>query len=182
MVGGHAMNRISVGLVLLAVLLPPRSAPAQDRAFDFHGIKSGMTRSEVRTYLDLDSAAAKRKAEFPGLYGQKTMDDMVGLIFAGPVASEDIKRFADKQFRLVLYFTDDQRLWRLDVYFTKPDDPAKLIALGKAVAIRFKDFSVREESETSRYGTQQFYRVIMLDQSVLDPAVTRYVDQYLKKM
>jgi hypothetical protein len=167
--------------MLIACLLAG-AAFAEDKPFDFHGIKSGMTRSELRVHLDLDSVAREKMTEDEILYRGKSIDDVVKDLFDGGISAYQVKRLSDREFHLDFYFSDDDRLWRLDVYFYKPSDPAKGIALRQAVQTRFKGFSIKEESATSRYGTREYYRVIMVDQNVLNPAVKRYVDEYLKRM
>ena len=41
---------------------------------------------------------------------------------------------------------------------------------------------MKEESSTSQYGTNYSYRIIMIDNNILTPAIQPYTDDYLKKM
>jgi hypothetical protein len=155
------------------------SPSSQERPFEYQGIKSGMSKSEVRKSLDLDAVAGALKAKY-GL--GETIDAIVADIFRSGLHAETVKRLKGKDFRLVFFFTDQDLLWRLDVYVDKPADPARQLALDKAVRSRFKDYLIAEESSTSRYGTTYFYRATMIDSALLKPAVERYTAQYMEKM
>lgn len=164
-------------------MLAAEIVAAENKTFEYYGIKGGMTKELIRKQLDLDLVVAGMKSKYPSLFGDKTNDEIVDDILERGLETSLSNQFAGKVFgRLKFLFTDQQTLWRLDVIFPKPDDPAKILAMDRALKTKFSAYSIKEESTTSQYGTSYTYRVIMIDDKALEGAVQRYADDFLKKM
>jgi hypothetical protein len=156
---------------------------AENTTFEYFGIKSGMTRDEIKKHLNLADVAESKRGELSSLYGDKTNEEIIREILEEGLVTFYSAKFSSKAFsKLNFYFTDKETLWRLDVSFGKPEDPPRVIALESALKQRFKGHTMKEESSTSQYGTSHTYRIIMIDDNILNPAVQRYRDDYLKKM
>jgi hypothetical protein len=175
--------------VVLAIsffcLLPfAQIVQAEDATFEYQGIRAGMTKDAIRKHLDLDAVAEQMKiGKFAIIYRDKTKEQLVTEILEGGLLASASSRFSDKAFhRIDFYFIDQEALWRLDVIFVKPSDPPKALALDQALKQKFGRYTVKEEASTSQYGTSYTYRVIMIDDKILEQAVQRYTTDFLKKM
>lgn len=155
---------------------------ATDGHVEYLGIKSGMTKAEVTSFLDLNSVAQAENSRLSALYSDKSVNEVAAQLLEEGVYTRQTKVLSGKDLQLRLYFTDKGLLWRLDIYIGKPDDPAKRIGLDKAVIARFKGHSINEESSPTRYGTDEYYRVVMTDNAVLSEVVERYMSEFLSKM
>jgi hypothetical protein len=179
--GGGIMKRI--GFLVLVFFGMTTTGLAADKGFEYYGVKSGMSKKEIREFLDLDSIARADKAKFSRSYENKSIDEMVDEQIKSKIFSERTKALSGKKVGLRFLFTDEGLLWRLDVYVNKPHDPAERIALDNAIKMRFKNYSIQEESSTNQYdGTIEFYRIVMTDDNVLSEAVKRYVIKFLAEM
>jgi hypothetical protein len=152
---------IKVILIALLVLGDSVAVLALDKGFEYLGIRSGMKKEEISKLLDLHS---EEMFEQGTITGEKT-------------------NLKDKAlWALSFSYTDQGALWRLDIYFPQPDDPAKHIAFEKALKQRFLAPTISEGTSTGEYGPKHYYRVTLVDQTLLDQAVGRYVKEYLSRM
>jgi len=176
---------------ILVIILILFSAPSVvfSAGVKFHGLKAGMTKKEVIQYLQLAKIANHSKQEYPSLYRDKNDSEIIEDIVNGKIHQfklEEIcshKDFSNKDFAfLALSFTQDNILWRIGIYFVVPDDSLEEIAMKKAIKKYFPGYKIQEDSSTSDYGTTNYYVVVMVDHTISDLAIQKYVKSFLKKM
>jgi hypothetical protein len=154
---------------------------AADTDFEYSGIKSGMTKTDLISFLDVNGIAQNKKATYPGLYRTKDLNEIVSELLEAGIFGQETKALNGKKVKLYFYFTDKELLWRLDVIVHKPSDPARALALERAVNARFKGYRIHEESASGQHGTN-YYRVVMIDNAILNEAVERYTSEFMDKM
>lgn len=126
-------------------------------SFDFYGIKSGMTFSELSKYLDYE--------EHPFFHHLYICDE------------ENHKFLYKKEFNsLDLFFTDKKILWKLIVNFEIPDDPIQKSGLEKALREKYKEHSIKENYEYF------CYQLIMIDNEIETKAIEKYKNSIMDKI
>jgi len=147
-------------------------------AFEFHGLKSGMTREEVTISLGLELVATKISSE------NRSVEDIISrwLSFSYGVPSEDIERFSNMVFsRLYFSFDDRNQLWRLDVEFRTKKDPIGTVVVEKVLKEKFDE--IKEEPQIGDHDyTQKWYRAILKDENLFMESVERLSAVYRSKM
>ncbi len=144
---------------------------------EFHGLKAGMTKSEVREYLQLDKYLSFLQTKFVSRYNNTTVEDLYSM---------DIKRFFLRKIKLkdfssrkkfshfLMSFTEDGILWRIQIAFNVPKDILKYLALRGAVKNNFPDANIEEKDD--------YIYVIMADKEISESAISKLKIKFEKEM
>ena len=157
---------------------------------EFHGLKAGMTKTEVMEYLQFDKIFKYLKTEYPSLYRDKTIDD---ILTSNDIASYRLSGIKHKDFlprkefdHINVSFTDDDILWKIQIRFSLSDDVLKKIALKDVIKNNFPGATIKEEKGTrsESYGTFPYHYlyVIMADQKIAESAIIKLKNKYKTKM
>ena len=157
---------------------------------EFHGLKAGMTKTEVMEYLQFDKIFKYLKTEYPSLYRDKTIDD---ILTSNDIVSYHLSEIKHKDFlprkrfdHINVSFTDDDILWKIQIRFSLPDDVLAKIALKDVIKNNFPGATIKEEKGTSSgsYGTFPYHYlyVIMADQKIAESAIIKLKNKYKTKM
>ena len=157
---------------------------------EFHGLKAGMTKTEVMEYLQFDKIFKYLKTEYPSLYRDKTIDD---ILTSNDIAAYHLSEIKHKDFlprkrfdHINVSFTDDDILWKIQIRFSLPDDVLAKIALKDVIKNNFPGATIKEEKGTSSgsYGTFPYHYlyVIMADQKIAESAIIKLKNKYKTKM
>ena len=156
---------------------------------EFHGLKAGMTKTEVMEYLQFDKIFKYLKTEYPSLYRDKTIDD---ILTSNDIVSYHLSEIKHKDFlprkrfdHINVSFTDDDILWKIQIRFSLSDD-LKKIALKDVIKNNFPGATIKEEKGTrsESYGTFPYHYlyVIMADQKIAESAIIKLKNKYKTKM
>ena len=157
---------------------------------EFHGLKAGMTKTEVMEYLQFDKIFKYLKTEYPSLYRDKTIDD---ILTSNDIAAYHLSEIKHKDFlprkefdHINVSFTDDDILWKIQIRFSLSDDVLKKIALKDVIKNNFPGATIKEEKGTrsESYGTFPYHYlyVIMADQKIAESAIIKLKNKYKTKM
>jgi hypothetical protein len=157
---------------------------------EFHGLKAGMTKTEVMEYLQFDKIFKYLKTEYPSLYRDKTIDD---ILTSNDIASYRLSGIKHKDFlprkefdHINVSFTDDDILWKIQIRFSLPDDVLAKIALKDVIKNNFPGATIKEEKGTrsGSYGTFPYHYlyVIMADQKIAESAIIKLKNKYKTEM
>ena len=157
---------------------------------EFHGLKAGMTKTEVMEYLQVDKIFKYLKTEYPLLYRDKTIDDI--LTSNDDIAAYHLSEIKHKDFlprkefdHINVSFTDDDILWKIQIRFSLSDD-LKKIALKDVIKNNFPGATIKEEKGTrsESYGTFPYHYlyVIMADQKIAESAIIKLKNKYKTEM
>lgn len=157
---------------------------------EFHGLKAGMTKTEVMEYLQFDKIFKYLKTEYPSLYRDKTIDD---ILTSNDIAAYHLSEIKHKDFlprkefdHINVSFTDDDILWKIQIRFSLSDDVLKKIALKDVIKNNFPGATIKEEKGTGSgsYGTFPYHYlyVIMADQKIAESAIIKLKNKYKTEM
>jgi len=157
---------------------------------EFHGLKAGMTKTGVMEYLQVDKIFKYLKTEYPSLYRDKTIDD---ILTSNDIASYRLSGIKHKDFlprkefdHINVSFTDDDILWKIQIRFSLSDDVLKKIALKDVIKNNFPGATIKEEKGTrsESYGTFPYHYlyVIMADQKIAESAIIKLKNIYKTEM
>ena len=152
------------------------SNSAQDSTFDFHGIRGGMTKEELSIKLDLNRVADYMKKNF-SYYEDETVNEIVKNILNTGIRANRSGHLGWKEktmWSVKFFFTEEDKLWRLDVAYTMPKTGPRTIALRRVLNEVFKSFLIQEQKD-------QFV-VSMIDADELEGFVERYANDYRSRM
>lgn len=138
-----------VGFILVMSLILSSSV----LAFDFFGIKSGMT-----------------KEEFEGVE---------------KLIKKDKKPYKISNYeaeKINAEYTQQGKLYVLQIYFRKSFNLDEVIALTNALKKVFPNFEIKEESERGTYFTYYYYVVYLMDEKVLNESVKILESEYIEKL
>lgn len=139
-----------VGFILVMSLILSSSV----LAFDFFGIKSGMT-----------------KEEFEGVER---------------LVKEDKKPYKISNYeavKIVPAYTQQDKIYLLEIYFEKSFGVDKVIALTNALKKVFPNSEIKEESEKTSWGwTDYYYVVYLMDEKVFNESVKILESEYVEKL
>ena len=139
-----------VGFILVMSLILSSSV----LAFDFFGIKSGMT-----------------KEEFEGVE---------------KLIKEDKKPYKISNYeaeKIKAEYTQQGKIYLLEIYFNKSFGVDKVIALTNALKKVFPDSEINEVSEKTSWGWTDYYYVVYLtDKKVLNESVQKLEQEYIEKL
>lgn len=139
-----------VGFILVMSLILSSSV----LAFDFFGIKSGMT-----------------KEEFEGV--EKLIKEDKEPYKISNYEAEKIKA----------EYTQQGKIYLLQIYFNKSFEVDKVIALTNALKKVFPNSEINEVSEKTSWGWTDYYYVVYLtDEKVLNESVKKLEQEYIEKL
>ena len=156
-------------IIDIVFIIPLLLSATHATSFEFHEIKSGMTKVEIIKNFRLEEAAQAAKKKHPYLHADHTVDELVE-----KMVSEGIKPYELDQagvellksnalYKVRPYFTESDVLWRVDLLYRTQYDILKNIALEDALQSHFKSEEIVKENETSKYGSNSFFRVTLVD-------------------
>jgi len=126
---------------------------------EFHGLKAGMTKTGVMEYLQVDKIFKYLKTEYPSLYRDKTIDD---ILTSNDIASYHLSEIKHKDFlprkrfdHINVSFTDDDILWKIQIRFSLSDDVLKKIALKDVIKNNFPGATIKEEKGTRKVSLME---------------------------
>ena len=153
---------------------------------EFHGLKAGMTKAEVKEYLELDKYLDIYNADYS--YSESTLDDLytdsLKSYYFDKLGHKDIsnKRF----FAINLFFTDENILWKIQITFNMPSDTLSEIALRNVIGNNFPDANIEEKSGSEYIGSTSFpyhhFYVIMADEEIAKSAINKLESKFEKEM
>jgi len=153
---------------------------------EFHGLKAGMTKTEVGDYLQVNKVLKYVQT----VYRNKTVDD---LLISEGMESSYLSKIKHKDFHprkefdhINVFFTDDDILWKIQIRFSLYDDVLKKIALRDVIKNNFPGATIEEEKgmKSESYGTFPYHYlyVIMTDQKIAESAIIKLKNKYKTKM
>ncbi len=108
-----SIRRVVLALSASYFLLSAQVTGAGNTAFEYYGIKAGMTEEALRKELNLDLAASVYRSYYPALYKSNTTDEIVKEILEQGLDTSTSTRLAGNAFsRLNFYLTDQNGLPR----------------------------------------------------------------------
>ncbi len=143
-------------------------------AFEYHGIKSGMTIGEVAEVLDEKGAKAFFEKKYRYL-------DWRGFSRFADMDYPEVVRM-DGPYQLVFSFTDEDTLYGLTAFYKKESDTLKHFALLDALKTKFPSRSIDEGTTVSQYGSDDYVAIQFVDIQLALPAMERYRGEYLGKL
>jgi len=157
---------------------------------EVHGLKAGMTKTEVIEYLQVDKILNFLKTKYSILYSDKTIDDIVESDEMKSYYFSEIKHkdfHPRKEFdHINVFFTDDDILWKIQIRFSLYDDVLKKIALRDVIKNNFPGATIEEKKgmRSESYGTFPYHYlyVIMADQKIAESAIIKLKNKYKTKM
>jgi len=168
-----------IATVIFTLLLGISLVTAKVNAFEFHGIKSGMTKEEIRDAWDLEKAAKNSLARNPDFYKDYTVEKMIDWQLNKFIRAEDIEKFSGKVWNAVTFFFDDrEKLWRLDVFFRSPSLILEVVALKRVMEERFDTY----KGDPSSTGATEKYTATLLDAKLSIESVERISEDYRSRM
>lgn len=135
--------------------------PVQVFAFDFYGIKSGMTKEDVSSLFRTD--------DLTSLEG----DDL-----------EKYPKLANTEYWDISFsFTSDNKLWKIIARVRQGYSTLRKIAKKEALISKYKAENIKKTSEEVVNGvTYYYYNVILIDQKLVDIEIEKFKKYYLNKI
>ena len=166
------MTKIMLCTIVLFGMCMPTLTMAD--AFEYHGIKSGMSKSELIEYLKLKEIARNKQREL-GYFAKKSMDDVLNFIFSIGVHQRDLEevnhpKLSNKKFTVIFpIFTDDDILYCIHIRYAIPTDPLEVTALKKALDESFPEISIEKKLDEA-FG-RSYYSVLMIDEKIATESI-----------
>lgn len=153
--------------LILGVLLGLLSVSVS--AFDYHGIKSGMTKEEVQTLLKCNYTSSCELGDDDDPEDKLVLDAFFGDI--KPTGLEKIE----------FEYTKDQQLWRIILKFEKPMyGIARGVGFKTALAEKYPDLPLDEETDRTGYFPRAIYSAYLIDEQLFEDDVKHYHNEYIK--
>jgi len=151
---------------------------------EFHGLKAGMTKAEVKEYLQFDKYIVNFNADYS--YLKVTEGELYSSIKQIYLEEIDHQDFSNKQFeKILMSFTDDGVLWKIQINFSVPSDTLNEIALRSVISDNFPDATIEESKGVTGGKYSRPYHtihVIMADREISESVILKYENYYKKQM
>tara|TARA_B100000963_G_scaffold360948_1_gene394012 strand:+ start:1156 stop:1596 length:441 start_codon:yes stop_codon:yes gene_type:complete len=138
-------------------------------AFEYHGLKSGMSKEEVQSILKCEYSSSCSFGD------DDDPEDNIALdAFFGEIKPYQLKKIS-------FAYTNDNKLWRIILKFEKPMFGIALPAGFKtALEEKYPDASLEEETDRSGYFTRTFYSAFLIDTDLFARDVKYWHDKWIQ--
>ena len=137
-------------------------------AFEYHGLKSGMSKEEVQSIL-------KCKYSSSCSFGDDDSEDNIALdAFFGEIKPYQLKEIS-------FAYTNDNKLWRIILKFEKPMfGIARPAGFKTALEEKYPDTSLEEETDRSGFLPKTLYSAFLIDAELFARDVKYWHDKYIQ--
>jgi hypothetical protein len=138
-------------------------------AFDYHGIKSGMTSEEVQTLLKCEYKSSCELGDDDDPEDKLALD-----AFFGNVKPTGFKK-------MEFQYTKDDKLWRIVLKFEGPlFGITRSAGFKTALAEKYPDSPLQEESDRTGYFPKTIYSAFLIDSQLFADDIQHFHNEYLK--
>ena len=153
--------------------------------FEFLGIKSGMSKSEVKSVILYNQLVEDEDGSFKFNTYKSDFDGSDKITFSSNAYSTDSNtdnKFANYEasFAYLIYYKD--ALIEIELYFFKPFDKIELIGEFNALKKIFPNVDILDYSESNRFGSIDYWIVKLTDSLRYNNAIKETEEHYLKKI
>ena len=137
-------------------------------AFDYHGIKSGMTKDEMQAILKCESETCKFGDD------DDPKDNPALDVFFGEIKPHGLKQ-------IEFAYTHDNKLWRIRLKFEQYKfGIAMPVVFKSALEKKYPDASIDEETDRSGYFPVTVYYAFLIDSQLFAADVKHWQDEFIK--
>ena len=170
------MKRIIFSLVMLLIVTGVFA-----EGFEFIGIRSGMTKEEVKMVIEYDKLSVEGSYNNP----KSRFDEDEEIVFGEELYSDKTysNKFTDyPAYMIEFLFTEDNILWKIQIITRRPNVTDKFYSINKEAQLKAikKTFPNAEfiESEIYSNGNSNLY-IVLIDNTVYNSAVNKKTIDYL---
>jgi len=145
--------------IIIALLL--LMAVTNVQAFDYHGIKSGMSRSQVDALVDCK--------EYCSGWDYKQLETFFGKDKEPPALWE-----------MYFSYTSDDKLWKIHLKFLDSGGPYGA-AQTRILSELYDDAELQKSSSSSSYGTTDYVNALIIDEALFDADVKKIYEETKSK-
>lgn len=170
------MNFIKfISIFILSIMI------AELSSFDFLGIKSGMTKEEVKVAVFYDQMIEEGSGMFSDNYKSEfDKSDKISFQKSAYVNENIISKY--NAYDAYLYFDSVEGLWQIEIYYFVPDNSLEKNAKLEALNVLFPNSAIIDYSKSISYGSIDYWVVKLIDTEIYDRIYVKKKNYYLKSL